>query len=102
MIFLKSPTKPDLRLSLYVAESCCETPVSVALLLEEISLRLGIKNGLGFGIHSSPAEAILSQGQAGFAVLSHVLHFFDTCCHLLLLEFLTGLPNLCNESQIMV
>lgn len=36
--------------------------------MEEIILRLGIKTGLGFGIHSSPAEAVLSQGQAGFAV----------------------------------
>lgn len=68
MISIKSSTKPELRLSLCAAESCCETLVSVALVLEEIRVRLGVKTGLGFGIHSSPAEAILSQGQAGFAV----------------------------------
>lgn len=68
MISIKSPTELELRLSLCAAESSCETQVSVSLLLEEISIRLGVKTGLAFGIHSSPAEAILSQGQAGFAV----------------------------------
>lgn len=67
MISIKSPTEPELRLSLCAAESC-ETPVSVALLLGEISMRLGVKIGLGFRIHSSPSEAIFSQGQADFAM----------------------------------
>lgn len=69
VISIKSPTKPEPGLSFCAAESC-DTPVSVALLLEEISMRLGVKIGLGFEIHSSTAEEKPSVAKAKLALQS--------------------------------